>query len=134
MHALCQFAISDLCGQLTQFHGKIRVLHLTAKHIRERRSNSSRRTDPEFISWHKKRCEKRKALNVVPVSVAEHNIAAYRLRCIRHQIKSKGARACAAVEYQPLASIGQQLDAQCIAAEMDSRSAGGSNGSPCTPK
>src|SRR5205085_6297817 len=85
-------------------------------------------------SRHKQRHEKREALDVVPMRVAEQDGAANRLGGIGHEVEAKRTRARAAVEQKALTGVRDQLGARGIAAISQSGWARRCNRTACTPE
>src|ERR1700687_1674564 len=71
--SLGQVLICDASRELTQFHGKIMMFHLTGKHVMQREVAAFRSVDREMIARHEQRRKKREPLDMIPVRVSEQN-------------------------------------------------------------
>src|SRR5258708_39430234 len=73
VRSLGQVLICDASRQLTQFHGKIVMLHLTGEHVMQRKMTSFGSVNGEVIARNEQRRKKWKALNMIPMRVREQN-------------------------------------------------------------
>ncbi len=73
VRSLGQVLIYDTSRELTQFHGKIMVLHLTGEYVMQRKVASFGSVNGEVIARHEQWRKKWKALNMIPMRVREQN-------------------------------------------------------------
>src|SRR5262245_48459218 len=115
--AFHELAIVDGGPQLRQLHRKIGELHLSGQHVPEGPATTLRTTDDEFITRHKQRREKGKALYVVPMRMAEENCGAYRLFRFDHQARPERPRPRSAIENETVAAIRRRFHARRVSSE-----------------
>src|SRR5947208_10053983 len=93
-----------------------------------------RSAHPETVARDEQRSEKRKALNVIPMSVTEEDSGLHQVRHVFHPVRSEKARAGTAVEDKPAAGLRLHLDAGGVAAKPVGANTGRGDRSPSTPK
>ena len=119
VRALRQLPIRELRAELSEFHRKIRVLHLAGHGLRQGRRATLRSANREAVPRNKCRREKWEPLDMVPVHVAEENAGGYRFGSVGHQVHAESADTGAAVADQALTLVGDKFHARCVAAEAD---------------
>ena len=96
--------------ELLERHGEVRVLHLSGKRALEREAQAARRVDVPLVAGHEERHEKRKALDVVPMRVGEHQVAAQRPLAGRRERHAEIVRPGAAIEDDQRSVVCSKLD------------------------
>jgi hypothetical protein len=105
--------IADGGAQLRECDREIRVLHLPREGPLELLAQASGRVDVPLIAGCEERCKERKALDVVPMSVGDHQVTAYRPGCGERE--TEAVRAGAAVEDDERPGRRPYLDTRSVA-------------------
>ena len=113
-HPLAEVVIADRGPELRELDREIGVLHLAGEHLAHSVGEAVRRVDVPLIARDEKRGEERQALDVVPMGVADQQVAAKRLLPGLHQLRAEGQRTGAAIEHHERARVRPQLDARGI--------------------
>ena len=77
---------------------KIRGLHLSGQRLAQRRADATRTIDVPLVTANEKRCKKGKALNVIPMRVADQDVAVQRRDPARDQRLAEPMGSSAAIE------------------------------------
>ena len=107
--SLDQLMIADRRAELLDAHWKIGVLHLAGERVAQCLAEAARRVDVPFMPGLEQRPEERDALDVVPVGVADQDMAA-QLSAAGHQLVSENRGARPHVEHDQRARGRPQLD------------------------
>src|SRR5207237_6419377 len=113
--SLDQLMIADRRAELLEAHWKIGVLHLAGERVAQCLAEAARRVDVPFVAGLEQRPEERDALDVVPVGVADQDMAAQRLAA-GHKLASENLGAGSHVEDDESPRGRPQLDAGRIPA------------------
>ncbi len=119
VRALAQVGVAERGGELAQLHREVRELHLAGERVVERAAAPLRAVDGDRVPGLERRREEGKALDVVPVRVAEEDARADGRHRGRHERFTERARARPAVEDEDVSLGGSHLDARGVAAEAD---------------
>src|SRR3954447_10049969 len=131
---IAQLVVADRGRQLVQRNRKVGELHLTGQHLMQRPAAAFRAIDRYGVLFDKGRAEERKALDVVPVRVADENVRLDGLLALPHQLQGKPVRAGAAVKDQEIAITSGQLNTGGVAAKVVGGRPGRCNRTPRSPK
>ena len=101
------------------------MLHLRGQHSFEPLAQATRRVEIPLAASREHRGEERKALDVIPVGVRDHQMPAYGLRGLGHQRLPETMSAGATVEDDQGSVVGPRLDTGRIAAVAQGRRSGG---------
>jgi hypothetical protein len=107
----------DARAQVPQLHGEVRVLHLPGHRLLEALLEPERRVHVQLGAGNERGHEERKALDVVPVGVADEEVQPQRLGHRLHQVQAQLAGAGAAVEDDDGSVGGAKLHAGGVAPE-----------------
>jgi len=131
---LVELGVMDAAPQLAELHGKVRVLHLPRHRLLEAPLEAEGRVDVQLGAGQKGGDEERKALDVVPVRVADEEVESHRLRHRPHEVQAEPARAGAAVEDDDGPVGGAHLGARRVAAVDGRRASGRGDGASGAPE
>src|SRR5262249_43066041 len=107
----------DAGAQIAQLHGKVRVLHLPRHRLFEALLKAERRVDVQLDAWNERGDEEGKALDVVPVRVADEQVQVDRRLQRLREMQAQLAGAGAAIEHDDGAVRRADLRAGRVAAE-----------------
>ncbi len=130
---LPQLLEGDLRAQLVELDGKVRVLHLPRERALQRAIDAARAVDAEPAAGDVGGEEERKALNVVPMGVADEDVHRRQGRPAGEEVETQGAGAGAAIEEDDGPVVGAHLHAARVAAverRAPPRSRNGAAGAP----
>ncbi len=77
--SLDQIMVADRRPELLKLKGKVRVLHLPRKRFAQRGAEAAGRIDVPLIARPEKGSEEGQTLDVIPVSVADQDMATHRV-------------------------------------------------------
>src|SRR5262245_580486 len=81
-----KIVIMNCSSELIRCYGKISVLHLTSERIAQRLVETLRIVNGPLIAGHRERNEEWYALDLVPMRMADQDVAAQALGAARHQL------------------------------------------------
>ena len=84
--ALNEVVIANLGSALIERDGEIGILHLPSQGFTQRLAEALGAVYVPFITGHEKRSEKWDALDVIPMRMADQDVAAHAFSAGRHQI------------------------------------------------
>jgi hypothetical protein len=96
--ALGKLVVTDRGAELAKCHREIRVLHLPGECILQALPQTLRRVDVKFVPIDEERREKRKPLDMIPVSVRKQEMTADGALARRHEASAQIVSAGAAIE------------------------------------
>ena len=119
--ALAQVMVANRGAHLAERHREIGVLHLPGERLLEPPATAARRVDVPLVARDEQRREEGEALDVVPMRVADQEVAPDGARPGGDEVLAQVVRARSAVEHDqgPVGSV--CLDARGIAAVAQSR-------------
>src|SRR5262249_30887783 len=106
--AFDEVVVADRRAELCERHGKVRVLHLTSQRLLELLPEPAGSVDVPFVTAPEERREEREPLDVVPVRVGDHQMAADG-GAARHQRLPEAVAPGAAVEHEGCTRAGAPL-------------------------
>jgi hypothetical protein len=84
--ALDEVVIADLGSALIERDGKIVVLHLPGQGLTQGLAEALGAINVPFVTGRKKRTKEREALDMIPMRMANQDVAAQPLGAARHQL------------------------------------------------
>src|SRR5262249_23209306 len=81
-----KLVIMNCSSELIRCYGKISVLHLTSERFAQRLVETLGTVDVPLIAGHKERSEEWDALDMIPMRMADQDVAAQALGAARHQL------------------------------------------------
>ena len=117
--AFDQVVVAHPGRELLDRHREVGVLHLARERLADRRPEAARTVDVPLEIGVEQRRQKRQALDVVPVRVADEDVAAPRAVRLGPQRLPEAMRAGTAIEQQQHAAACAHLDARGVAAIAD---------------
>src|SRR5260370_27964517 len=87
--AFDEIVIMNRGPEVVWCHRKIAVLHLTGERFAQGLAQALGAVDVPFVAGRKQRREERDALDVIPMRVADENVAAQTFGASRHQLLTK---------------------------------------------
>jgi hypothetical protein len=114
----------DARAQVAELDGKVRVLHLPRHRLLEALLEAERRVDVQLRARDEGGNEERKALDVVPVRVADEEVQTERLGHRLQEVQPELARARPAVQHDDRPVWRPELHARGVAAETGRAIAG----------
>ena len=118
VRALAELAEIDRGRQLADLDRKVGELHLAGQYLAQISAASLRTANGYLITGNEQRRKKRKALDMIPVRVAEQNRCRERvswLCCVRHEVGAERTGAGAAVEDETRAIVGLHTHTRGVA-------------------
>jgi len=134
VRALAELPEGDGGRQLADLDGEIGELHLAGQHVAQRTAAALRTADRDPASGNEERREEGKALDVIPVRVAEENRRRDGRGRLRRERGAERAGARPAIEQEAAAPARRHLDARGVAAETDGVRARHGDRSPGAPE
>ena len=121
-------------AEALQIDREILIGHLSGERPLEVSPEAARGVDVPLGAGYEERSEEGEPLNMVPVGVADEEVAVHRAVGSRHELATKLIRTGAAVDDNPRSVVGHGLDARRVSAVADRRRARAGNRPACTPK
>ena len=114
--ALGQVVVAHPGGELLECDGEVGVLHLAGQRVADRRPHAARAIDVPLELGVEQRCQEGQTLDVVPVGVADEDVAAPRATGFCQQRLAQRVGTGAAIEQDQHATATAHLDAGRVAA------------------
>src|SRR3954452_9477586 len=119
-NAFGEIMIADGSAELLQLDRKVGGLHLSREGLPHRLLEAARRIHIPFVSGNEERGKEWQALDMIPVCMADQQIAAQRPLPALHQLGAKGNRAGASIEHCDRPGGRPHLDTGGVAAVAES--------------
>ena len=132
--ALDQVVVTQRRAHRIEVDREIGVLHLPGQRFPQRRAKAARRIHVPLVGPVEQRCEERETLDMVPVGMADEDVAAQRRRALRLQGVAQDADSRSGVEYQLCPVAGAHFHARGVAAVTHRLRPGCGNRTACTPE
>ena len=81
-----EVVIANVSSALIKCDGEIGIIHLSGQHFTQRLAETLGTVYVPFIAGHKKRSKKRDALDVIPMCMADQDMAAQTFNAGGHQV------------------------------------------------
>ena len=134
VRSFSELSEGDGCRKLADLDGEVSELHLAGENFAQRMSAPFGTADRDLVPGNEERGEEGKALDVIPVRVAEQDRCRDGLRGVRHELRAERASARPAVKYEAGAPARRHSHTRGIAAETDGARAWRSDRPPGAPE
>src|SRR5215510_4400105 len=111
--AFFDFVVVNSACQVLQLDREVRILHLPGKGVLQTALECRGAVDVQLGAWYERRSEKRKALNVIPMGMADEQVNPLGAGSSQ-EIETQRPDAGSAVQHDGSAVLGADLDARSI--------------------